>query len=351
MRILLAMKFGKSLFLGFMGLATFVAIGGFMSLMQLYKATEPGADVESILSQSNLMIIIFVSTITATAIILAIKFSKIFNKLERKINDDSQEMKALNDEISFQNMELSNQLTKISKIEKQKEEFTTMMTHEFKTPLTPILMQTQLLSSKMLGDISEKQENALKKIESNTKSLSQLITDMLDAQKLDLNELPFNKTKCNSKDIISELIENYKPIMNDKNIKIISSQNDDVSLISDKNRIKQAIQIFITNALDFVAEKDGIIDIKSNEKEDHVVFSVIDNGVGISKENQEKLFHKFYQVDSTVTRRHGGSGLGLAIVKGISKALGGSTGVKSEVNKGSEFFIKIPKTTITKSIK
>ena len=333
-----------------MGLAAFVAIGGFMSLMQLYKATEPGADVASILSQSNLMIIIFVSTITATAIILAIKFSKIFNKLEKKINDNSQEMQILNDEISVQNMKLSNQLMKISEIEKQKEEFTTMMTHEFKTPLTPILMQTQLLSSKMLGDISEKQENALKKIEDNTKSLSQLITDMLDAQKLDLNELTFNKLEFNSVDIISELIENYESIMKDKKIKFISSQNDDIPLISDKNRIKQALQIFITNALDFVSEKEGVIEIKSKEKEDHVVFSVIDNGIGISKENQEKLFHKFYQVDSTFTRRHGGSGLGLAIVKGISKSLGGSSGVKSEINKGSEFFIKIPKTTITKSI-
>jgi len=240
---------------------------------------------------------------------------------------------------------------KLKVIDRQKEEFTSMMTHEFKTPLTPIMMWSEMFASKRLGNLSEKQEKAINVIHSNSKILLELISDMLDVQKLDLNEMRFNKTQSTTKQIVNELIENYSVVLKENNIEFDYTKIEEIPVITDTSRIQQVLRIFITNAMDFVPKNDGKIEIKVENQHDGVYFWVIDNGVGISKEHQEKLFHKFYQVDSSFNRRHGGTGLGLAISKGIATSLGGEIGLESEINKGSKFFIKIPKLSITKSTK
>lgn len=265
---------------------------------------------------------------------------KIKNHLE-KIESQHDEITAQNEEIEFQNQELSKALTKTEKLQKQKEEFTAMMTHELKTPLTPILMWVQMFSSKRLGDLSEKQEKAINKIENSTKTLLKLITDMLDVHKLELNQLKFNKENTDTKKITSNLISNYEVMMKNNNIEFIFSNIENVPLTTDKERIEQALRIFITNAMDFVSKK-GRIELKVSLESEFVKFSVIDNGVGISKDNISKLFTKFYQVDTKIDRKYGGTGLGLAVAKGIAEGLGGEIGVKSELGKGSEFFVKIP---------
>jgi len=181
--------------------------------------------------------------------------------------------------------------------------------------------------------------------------LLEQINDVLDVNKIDLDQLTFNKKDVNSKEIVLSFAENYEAVMLKNNIEFIYSNLEDIPLHTDKNRIEQVLRIFVTNAIDFVPPNEGKIELKISHEEKFVIFSVIDNGVGVPKENQEKLFAKFYQIDSSVTRKHGGSGLGLSVAKGIAEGLNGEIGVKSENGNGSEFFIKIPKTAITKSIK
>ena len=270
---------------------------------------------------------------------------------EEKINLQKEEITAQADEITLQNSELSKQLEINAEAQRKKGEFLSMMTHEFKTPLTPILSWADLLSSNVLGDISEKQASAVKKINDNAMKLLGLINDVLDVNKLELNEMSYNKTDTNSKEIVLFFADNYEAVMAKNNIKFVLSNIDDVPLYTDRNRIEQVLRIFITNALDFVPKEDGRIELTVTQEDEFVVFSVIDNGIGISKENKEKLFTKFYQVDTSATRKHGGSGLGLSVAKGIANGLGGDVGVRDAVSQGSEFFIKIPKITIAKSIK
>jgi len=270
---------------------------------------------------------------------------------EEESKSQQEEITLQNEEISFQNRELAKQLGITEEAQKKKGEFLSMMTHEFKTPLTPILSWTELLSKKLLGDITDKQETALKKIKTHTMQLLEQINDVLDVNKIDLDQLTFNKKDVNSKEIVLSFAENYEAVMLKNNIEFIYSNLEDIPLHTDKNRIEQVLRIFVTNAIDFVPPNEGKIELKISHEEKFVIFSVIDNGVGVPKENQEKLFAKFYQIDSSVTRKHGGSGLGLSVAKGIAEGLNGEIGVKSENGNGSEFFIKIPKTAITKSIK
>lgn len=273
--------------------------------------------------------------------------SSINNMIERIFHNEEQlhEFKIAiteqNQEIEFQNRELAKQLTKNAEAERRKEEFLSMMTHEFKTPLTPIISWVDILLSNAFGELNEKQAGALDKIKKNSLKLLGLITDVLDAHKIDLNEMTFNKSKTSTKEITSSLIESYGAIMTKQKIKFIFSDIDDISLNTDKNRVEQVLRVFVTNSLDFVPETGGEIEIKVNQEQNYVKFYVRDNGIGVPLGNQSKLFQKFYQIDPSVTRKHGGSGLGLSVAKGIADGLGGEIGVISK-GKGSEFFIKIP---------
>jgi signal transduction histidine kinase len=119
---------------------------------------------------------------------------------------------------------------------------------------------------------------------------------------------------------------------------------------SDTPRLSQVFSNLINNSIDFIPENKGIIEINAQNKKDKVLFSVKDNGMGMTLETQKSLFQKFYQADTSIRRKHGGSGLGLAICKGIVEGLGGKIWLESEVGKGTTFFFTIPRGTLDENI-
>ena len=112
--------------------------------------------------------------------------------------------------------------------------------------------------------------------------------------------------------------------------------------MADHGKLIEILTNLIQNAVDFVPEKSGKIEISCTREDDGVLFSVKDNGIGMSSEQQKKLFTKFYQVDTSATRKHGGTGLGLSICKGFVESMGGKIWVKSEPSHGSVFYFTIP---------
>ena len=129
--------------------------------------------------------------------------------------------------------------------------------------------------------------------------------------------------------------------MKEKQIEFCVLPVEDQIIESDKQRLLQVIGNLIRNAADFVPDKDGKITVSVRSKSEYIIFSVKDNGVGISKENQHNLFTPFYQIDTSATRNHGGAGLGLIICKGIVEGLGGKIWVESDTGKGSTFFFSV----------
>ena len=115
---------------------------------------------------------------------------------------------------------------------------------------------------------------------------------------------------------------------------------------SDNDRISQVFSNLISNALAFMPEKNGVIEIGTQNNSDNVTFFVRDNGIGISEEQQKNIFKKFYQVDTSSKRKKEGSGLGLSICDGIVRTLGGRMWVKSIRNQGTTFFFDLPKAKI-----
>jgi len=227
-----------------------------------------------------------------------------------------------------------------------KDEFLAMITHELKTPLVPIQGYADILLSEHLGKLTPKQKERLSIIKSSATSLLDLISDLLDAQKLELGQLRMNKSENSIKDTIEKTIESFKPQVAEKKVKIISKSSN-VIVSHDSERITQVLTNLIKNSLTAVKSKTGVVTIEVQDLPSEIIINVKDNGTGIPAEKQKDLFKKFYQVDASLTRERGGSGLGLAICKGIVENHGGKIWLESTLNVGSTFSFSLPKASST----
>jgi len=231
----------------------------------------------------------------------------------------------------------------VKESELKKEEFSSMMTHELITPLVPIRGYCEMLqNTETFGSLTDDQLEYVKKIESNSSLLERLIGDLLDVQKLDMDRMNYLITEFSIDEFMDGIRENNSHFMLAKNIEFTLKYPKNWVLNSDQQRLRQVLDNLIRNSVDFVPSKDGKISVELKIKEENIEFFVIDNGSGIPKEKQSNIFKKFYQIDTSATRKHGGTGLGLVICKGIVEGLNRNISLKSEIGKGTSFFIKIP---------
>lgn len=238
---------------------------------------------------------------------------------------------------------LSEALKNVKESELKKEEFSSMMTHELNTPLVPIKGYCEMLKDQeTFGNLNDDQVDFISKIESNATLLERLISDLLDVQKLDMQKMSFMITEFSIEDFMNELKENNMHLMKNKNIQFNVKCQDKLKLNTDKQRLRQVLDNLIRNSVDFVPTSGGKINVEAKIKETNIIFSVKDNGPGIPKEKQSNIFKKFYQIDTSHTRKHGGTGLGLVICKGITEGLKGKIWLESEFGKGTSFFICLP---------
>ena len=238
------------------------------------------------------------------------------------------------------------QLKELKHVDLLKDQFVSMVTHELKTPLVPIKGYcTMLKQNDVLGKLNEEQQDAVKEIEENSTRLENLIDDILDAHKLDMKKMNFNKEEFDVSELVQKILTDLSFMANEKQIEIVSNSsiNKKITLYSDRNRIRQIIENLVKNALDFVPEKTGRIQIEVNNENSSTVFFVKDNGIGISTQNQKNLFKKFYQIDTSYKRKHGGTGLGLAICKGIVEGLDGKIWMESTEGQGCSFYFSFPR--------
>jgi signal transduction histidine kinase len=225
-----------------------------------------------------------------------------------------------------------------------KDEFLAMITHELKTPLVPIQGYSDILLGEHLGKLTDKQKERIEIIKSSSETLLGIISDLLDAQKLDLGQLRMKKEIKNIKETINKAINSLLPEAQKNKIEL-SSNLLDLEIEHDPDRIMQVITNLIKNSLNAVQPNTGKIQVSMEELPKEVKIVIKDNGVGIPKSHQKELFKKFYQVDATLTRERGGSGLGLAICKGIIDNHMGKISLQSEINQGATFTFTLPKST------
>jgi len=237
---------------------------------------------------------------------------------------------------------IKNQLEDLKQMDIQKEEFATIASHELRTPLTPITGYIEILLNPEMSNVGGEDLKILKKIYRNTKKLEILINRIFLAQKLDKGEVKVYNTEFSLKELTDNVHKAYSSLMKKKNITFLDATKDGIIINSDSDRIQDIFSNLIQNTLDFVPEY-GRIEIGAKIQNSDILYWVKDNGFGIPKEKQDKLFHKFYQVDSSLRRKHEGIGLGLTICKGLVETMGGKIWVDSDEDKGATFYFTIPK--------
>ncbi len=232
-------------------------------------------------------------------------------------------------------------ITKLKEIENLKTEFISTVSHELRTPLTCIKGYSLLLKDRKLGRMAEKQEKAIKVIHKESERLSTLVNDLLDLSKLEAGRMKIKKQE--------EDLE--KCIMDSPALRMAKKKGIELKLLIpkklpkikiDRVKITQVITNLVSNAVKF-SKQNGKITIKISNMQDYIRVDVEDNGIGIAKKNIPKLFNKFYQVDTHLTRTQSGTGLGLAIVKEIIALHGGIISVESKPKTGTKFSFLLPK--------
>jgi len=228
--------------------------------------------------------------------------------------------------------------------DKLKQEFLDLITHEFQTPLVPILGFSQTLQyPEIYGKLTEKQLEAVEIIFRNSHNLQTMITNVLDVINLETGKMKFYHDEFNVNDLVIEFLDECDYKIKEKKIQVTKKIDSDLIIDSDRSRIKQVLRNLIDNAISFVPKNNGKIEIGFSEKKDHVLFYVKDNGQGMDKHEQSEIFKIFYQVVQGKRRKHGGLGIGLAICSLIVENLGGDIWIESDLGKGSTFYCSVSK--------
>lgn len=246
-----------------------------------------------------------------------------------------------NRQLAEKETELKEVIAKARDVERSKQEFSSMITHELKTPLVPIIGYGSLLLNEKLGGLTPRQKEKLQIMFNSAKKLAALSQDLLDVQKLELGEIHLNMVEASASQVIESSISSLATEADARNIILINNSNGGAVLKCDPDRIAQVLNNLVNNAIKF-SHEGGKIDLDAKLENASVVFSVKDYGIGIPKNKQDKIFTKFYQVDTSLTRKAGGTGLGLAVCKGIVETHGGKIWLESEEGKGSIFSFSIP---------
>ncbi len=262
---------------------------------------------------------------------------------EKKLKKSEEKLRKLNKELE---QRIEERTKKLKESEKRYRDFTSIASHEFKTPLIPIIGIPQLLVKD--NNLTEQQKDSLNEILHSGKKLNELIDNLLDTSQIERKSVKLSKREIEINPLIDWCISDLSFLIKQKNHKLIKDMQEDIKLNIDDKKISRVLTNLVSNAIKFTPS-NGKIEISTQiDDENNFIFSIKDNGIGIEEKDQELIFQKFgkirgeeivkYELDSH------GSGLGLFISKEIIKLHGGEMWFESAgKNNGTTFYFKLPR--------
>jgi len=229
--------------------------------------------------------------------------------------------------------------------DRTKSAFLATMSHELRTPLNSIIGFTGLLLRGLAGPLNAEQTKQLRMVKDSGQHLLALINDVLDISKIEAGQIEIANAPFDLPESIQKVVQTVTPLANKKQLPLIAQIAPDVSRItSDRRRVEQILLNLLSNAIKFTEQGEVTLtaEIVPGMPRSALRISVADTGLGIKRENLDKLFQPFRQLDTGLTRQHEGTGLGLAICKRLVERLGGTITVESEWGKGSTFQCTLP---------
>jgi signal transduction histidine kinase len=215
------------------------------------------------------------------------------------------------------------------------------MSHELRTPLTAIFGYTELLATGITGPVTPSQTTQLERIRSSAAHLLGIIEDILSFARAEAGREELREERVHLSGIVAEAVSLVQPTATQKQLPIVQTVRHDTVLSTDRGKVRQILVNLLSNAVKFTDE--GRIEVIADTAGDQISVSVQDSGVGIAREDLQRVFEPFRQLQNATTRTVGGTGLGLAVSRRFAELLGGTITVESTVGQGSTFTLTIPK--------
>ena len=253
-----------------------------------------------------------------------------------------QENKRLVDSLQRSNKLLFEANEELMQATQAKSEFLAHMSHELRTPLNVIIGFSELLLDEVPGKINEEQRRCLNDILGGGNNLLNLINDILDLSKIESGKMELSLRNFSLSGVIEALRSVMLPILGQRDQSLdIEMEEGLPQVYADKAKVRQVLLNLLSNSTKFTPD-GGKLKIEATREDERCRVSVIDNGIGIKPENQEKIFEEFCQIESPLTEEKGGTGLGLAIARQIVERHGGRIWVDSDYGQGSRFNFTLP---------
>ena len=234
----------------------------------------------------------------------------------------------------------------VRKLEEEKKrvrfEFLSVLAHELKAPINAIQGYLNIISDKVMGADIDNYEQMVERSQVRIDGMKKMISDLLDLTRIESGEKKRTLEKTNIIDSINRAIDTAEPAAREKAVSINLDTNDKIEMQCDSSEIEIIMNNLLSNAIKY-NEEDGRVDIEAKDHNNAVVISVADTGIGMTEEEQEKLFEEFTRIKNKKTRGIEGSGLGLSILQKIVNLYDGEISVESEPDKGTKFTVKLYK--------
>ncbi|MGF6884534.1 signal transduction histidine kinase/HAMP domain-containing protein/DNA-binding response OmpR family regulator [Nocardia sp. GAS34] len=247
-----------------------------------------------------------------------------------------------NFEIEQARQEIEERAQQIALASKYKSEFLANMSHELRTPLTSLLILAGVLAQNASRNLTEKQVEFAKVIQSAGKDLQQLIDDILDLSKVEAGKMDIHTEPVPLRQLLDYVQTTFRPLTTQKGLQfdVVVEPDAPAQLETDEQRLRQVLRNLLSNAVKFT--ETGTVRLTVRRFDEHIAFSVSDTGIGIAEQNLETIFAAFQQADGTTSRRYAGTGLGLSISRQVANLLGGEISAESQIGVGSTFTLYLP---------
>ena len=261
--------------------------------------------------------------------------------LNRELARQKQRLEESNKGVLALHAELAQQADRLRSSAEVKSRLVAGVSHEFRTPLHSILGLSRLLLSGSDGPLSIEQETQVRFIRDSAEELSRMINDMLDLSRLDADSAPIRAETFELRDFLGAMRGTMEPLLaEDGPVKLVFAPAPDIALETDQGKLGQIVRNLIANAIKFTER--GTIRIAASVEGDDVHISVADSGIGIAKEDHQRIFEEFTQVDTPLHGKVRGTGLGLPLAAKLARRLGGRIELESTPRVGSTFTVVVP---------
>ncbi len=277
---------------------------------------------------------------------MASELNVMYESLEDQVADRTEDLRRANAVLARQRDDLERLNKQLAKETQFKSDLLSMVNHELRTPLTSIITFAQI-SREACAPERESDRRSWEEIEKNSQILLNMINDMLDIARSDAGSMRTTCEPMDLGDVANAVRGTMAPLAQKYAVTFSTHVEGDVPLVDgDFEKTQRILENLASNAIKFTPDGGSVAVEVARAVDGGVVMRVIDTGIGIAEADQERIFDRFFQVDSTSTRKYNGSGLGLAIVREYAEAQGFSVAVQSTLGQGSTFTVTVPASAV-----